>query len=244
MTHSTSAPGHASTPGSNASEGVPAGGSSPADHTAAPTDRREAQKQRSREQILHAAEELVNQQRSARFSVDELAERADVSRRTIFNHFATLDDILITIASDRLRSFVTHFSEVIRTAEPPVTRASVFDAAVKTLHRADLLDTIAFFARSLGTEPGVIDNTDILFHTTLTRTGDELIAEIVRASDCLDEFDAEVVVTQAISGIDTVARHWARETDTNLTPESREYFNELLARVTATWPTGTGQALR
>lgn len=207
-------------------------------------DRREAQKQRTREQILQAAEALVNQQRSARFSVDELAERADVSRRTIFNHFASLDDVLITLASERLRPFISHFADTIGAAEPPVTRACVFDAALKTLNRGDLLDTIAFFARSLGDESGVIDHSDILFHTTLTRTGEALIAEIVRASDCLDEFDAEVVVNQAISGIDAAAKHWARETDTNLTPASRERFSELLARVTATWPTGAENTLR
>lgn len=207
-------------------------------------DRREAQKQRSREQILQAAEELVNQQRSARFSVDELAERADVSRRTIFNHFASLDDVLITLAAERLQPFIAHFAETIRSAPQPITRASVFDAAILTLNRDDLLDMIAFFARSLGDDCGIIDHTDILFHTTLTRTGDALIAEIVSASELLDEFDAEVVVNQAIGGIDAVARHWARATDTNLTPESRERFNELLARVTATWPTGSEHTLK
>lgn len=209
--------------------------------TSKPTqDRREAQKQRSREQILQAAEDLVTQQRSALFSVDELAARADVSRRTIFNHFASLDEVLITLASARLRHFVDRFGEAIRAIEPSVTRESLFDAGVHTLKVPDLLDTIAFFARSLGPDPGVIGHTDELFHATLSRTGDELIGEIVRSSSDLDAFDAEVAVAQVISGVSTAARHWARETDTVLTPESRERFNELLARVTATWPTESG----
>ena len=66
-----------------------------------------------------------------------------------------------------------------------------------------------------------------------------LIDEIVRTSDDLDAFDAEVAIGQAISGLAAAARHWAQETGTSLDAASRGRLDELLARVTATWPLGS-----
>ena len=57
------------------------------------TDRRAALKERSRQAIVQAAAELMDETGGTAFTVDELAERADVSRRTVFNHFASLEEI-------------------------------------------------------------------------------------------------------------------------------------------------------
>lgn len=197
-------------------------------------DRRSAQKQRSREQILTAARDLIETQR--RFSVDDLVERADVSRRTIFNHFTSLDDVLMALAATELDGFVRVFGDRIRASANPVTRERVFAAVIETIEHTDIQKTIAFFVRALGLEPQFDDRTDQLFHTTFNRTGTELIDEVVCASDDLDAFDAEVAIGQAISGLATVARHWGQETGLSLDTASRERFDQLLARVTATWP--------
>ena len=202
-------------------------------------DRRTAQKQRSRDQILAAARDLIEQQRSPRFTVDQLAERADVSRRTIFNHFATLDDVIVALAASELDDFVTIFGDCIAASGRPLTRESVFAAAAQTIERIDIHKIIAFFVRALGTEPKFDGHTDQLFHTTFNRTGGELIDEIVRTSDDLDAFDAEVAIGQAISGLAAAARHWAQETGTSLDAASRGRLDDLLARVTATWPLGS-----
>ena len=61
-----------------------------------------ALKARHRRAILDAAKELISEGGAARFSVDQLAERADVSRRTVFNHFASIDDVVTTVCTEVL----------------------------------------------------------------------------------------------------------------------------------------------
>ena len=61
---------------------------------------REAQKRRTRAVIVAAARELVAAGRTP--SIDEIAAAADVSRRTIYLHFPTLDHLLLDAASGLL----------------------------------------------------------------------------------------------------------------------------------------------
>src|SRR5689334_17914325 len=61
---------------------------------------REAQKRRTRTAIVAATRELVAGGRTP--SIDEIAVAADVSRRTIYLHFPTLDQLLLDAASGLL----------------------------------------------------------------------------------------------------------------------------------------------
>jgi AcrR family transcriptional regulator len=61
---------------------------------------REAQKRRTRTAIVAATRELVAAGRTP--SIDEIAAAADVSRRTIYLHFPTLDQLLLDAASGLL----------------------------------------------------------------------------------------------------------------------------------------------
>ena len=66
------------------------------------TDRREALKARHRRAIVDAAAELMSEIGGTDFTVDRLAARADVSRRTVFNHFKTMDDITLEVFREML----------------------------------------------------------------------------------------------------------------------------------------------
>jgi len=71
-------------------------------HAAAePTGRRDRQRQATRKKILDAALALFLEQGYAATSVDEIAERADVARRTLFNHFVRKQDLLAAWAGER-----------------------------------------------------------------------------------------------------------------------------------------------
>ena len=72
-------------------------------------DRRTELKARYRQAILDAADSLICERGKPQFSVDELAERADVSRRTVFNHFSSLDDVIMTTCTQVLRATVDEF---------------------------------------------------------------------------------------------------------------------------------------
>src|SRR5699024_10253535 len=77
-------------------------------HAPPGADRREALRARYRRAILDAAADLMDQSEGAAFTVDTLAERADVSRRTVFNHFASVEDIVIEVFSEVLSGFADH----------------------------------------------------------------------------------------------------------------------------------------
>ena len=59
-------------------------------------DKRSARKAENRIAIVEAAESLILEGGYGALNAEALAERAGVSRRTIFNHFASVDDVLVT----------------------------------------------------------------------------------------------------------------------------------------------------
>ena len=84
---SSTAAGGRDRPGSG--DGRPAGAGGPA----ASGEGRPAQRRRTRKAIVDAASELIAAGQTP--SVDEIARAADVSRRTVYLHFPTLDQLLI-----------------------------------------------------------------------------------------------------------------------------------------------------
>ncbi|WP_232715243.1 TetR/AcrR family transcriptional regulator [Gordonia metallireducens] len=60
---------------------------------AAPVGRREKNKQQTRDRLLTAARELLGT-RGTDATVEEIAERAEVSRATFFNYFPSKDDLV------------------------------------------------------------------------------------------------------------------------------------------------------
>lgn len=61
---------------------------------------RERQKRRTRSEISQVALELFEERGVERTTVDDIAERAEVSQRTFFRHFATKEDAALLIHHD------------------------------------------------------------------------------------------------------------------------------------------------
>ena len=204
-------------------------------------DRRLAQKQRTRQQILTAAAELLEGGLPGRFSVDDLVEKADVSRRTIFNHFESLDEILIHVGVERLHVFSDALDEALSQAPQPLDSAAVLAIFAEVLDSDLLPDVIAYFMSTLGMEPAYTAHSHQLFHGAFTHMSEELVEQIVSASDVLDRFDADLIIATVIAGMETVAKHWLNaepllQGDTaSVTPEARIRFHALLDRLAAPW---------
>ena len=64
-------------------------------HAAAMTDRRAQQRDQTRDQILQATQELVSEVHAWTVSMGEVADRAGVSRRTIYRYFPTREALLL-----------------------------------------------------------------------------------------------------------------------------------------------------
>jgi AcrR family transcriptional regulator len=89
---------------------------------------RAAQRRRTRGAIVQAATRLLGEGRSP--SVDEIAEAADVSRRTVYMYFPTLDQLLLDAAVGALSA--TPMDEAMTaapTSEDPAARVEALVAA-------------------------------------------------------------------------------------------------------------------
>ena len=108
------------------------------------TDRRAALKAKHRAAILQAARDLIDERGGRDFSVDDLAARADIARRTVFNHFASLDEVLLAVCEQELSVIIDRFlADMARTPVGDGSRASMFDELESAARGADLAPAIA-----------------------------------------------------------------------------------------------------
>ncbi|MCU1404675.1 MAG: TetR family transcriptional regulator [Glaciihabitans sp.] len=196
-----------------------------------PTDRRAALKARHRLAILDAADALIRERGEPRFSVDELAERADVARRTVFNHFASLDAVVMTACSRVLTAAVDEFwAATAVPADGQGSRSAVFAQFADALRGIDLPSVISYLHRVLSA--GEEDpRSHHLIQNVFTLTTQEVAAETARRSVEMDEIDAEVLVGSLMNGLAVVAGHWIRLTGATVDAETRALWNELLEKL-------------
>src|SRR3954462_15856175 len=79
------------------------------DHGRVTTGLRERKKQATRLAIHEAALRLVSEHGLDRVSVDDIAERADVSPRTFFNYFPAKDDAVLGLDPDLSHQQIEEF---------------------------------------------------------------------------------------------------------------------------------------
>jgi AcrR family transcriptional regulator len=198
-------------------------------------DRRAALKARHRGAILTAARALVDERGGPRFSAEDLAERADVSRRTVFNHFASIDEILLTLCADALDVLIDDF--VAAVASAPVgdgSRASMFDEIAGSLGATDLPSAIATIARILG-EEGQGDPDDArgraLSDEAFARVAGRLVTEVCRRNPESDTLEIELLVGSLMNGVIVIAKRWIQQTGVRLDADGRAAWHDLLVRL-------------
>lgn len=199
----------------------------------APPNRRAALKARHREAILDAADALIGDRGSRVFSVDELAARADVARRTVFNHFASLDDVVLTACTRVLTRAVEDFRAA--SAATPVgdgSPAALFAEFTGAMRGVDLPAVIAYLAGVIGDECD--PRPQHLIQDVFTRTTEEVSAEIAARNPGVDGLEAQILVSSLLNGVALVADRWIDETGAALDPASRGVWDDLLARLIAT----------
>jgi AcrR family transcriptional regulator len=196
-------------------------------------DRRATLKARYRRAILDAANALIAERGGPQFSVDELAERADVSRRTVFNHFASINDVVVTAATETLETVIDGFYAA--TAATPVgggTRAEMFDEIAQMLRAADLSTAVAVLCRALG---GMDDGTDPrqkqFVVEAFSRAADHLAGELSRRNPEADRLDIELLVTSLVHGVGVIAQHWITTTTDMTGPAALAAWDGLLDRL-------------
>ena len=196
------------------------------------TDRRAALKAKHRAAILQAARDLIDERGGRDFSVDDLAARADIARRTVFNHFASLDEVLLAVCEQELSVIIDRFlADMARTPVGDGSRASMFDELESAARGADLAPAIASMYRILG-DPGKDDpKAAVLTQTAFSRVTERLRHEVARRYPAADPLDAALLVESLMSGIVVIAEHWLATSGPELTPASLTAWDALLSRL-------------
>lgn len=88
-------------------------------------DRRTRQRERTRQRILEAALELFCSRGYAGTTMDEIADRADVARRTLFNHFPAKQAILAAWRAGRQDQLAAALASSAGEAGSPQVPAAV-----------------------------------------------------------------------------------------------------------------------
>ncbi len=196
------------------------------------TPYRDALKARHRQAIVDAAAALLRERGGERFGVDELATRAEVARRTVFNHFGSLDDVLLAVCEDALAGVIDDLvAELAASSVGADTRASMFDEVAHALSGADLPRVIATIHGVLG-DPATSDGkAAVLAQTAFARVTDRIRAEVLRRHPSADELVVALLVGSLMSGAIVVGSHWVERTGGRLDDGSRAEWARLLARL-------------
>ncbi|MFZ7088953.1 TetR/AcrR family transcriptional regulator [Curtobacterium sp. RRHDQ10] len=202
-------------------------------------DRRAALKARHRDAIVDAARELVDERGGPTFTVDELATRADVARRTVFNHFTSLDEIMLTVCEHALSDVVDAFlARIDRTPVGDGSRAAMFDEIASAMRASDLVTAISTMVRILGKPEKTDDRAGALTQSAFARVSGRLLAEVGRRHPGVDALDAELLVDSLMGGLVVIASHWVETTNGMTGTSARAAWDTLLDRLIVSVRTG------
>lgn len=205
-------------------------------------DRREALKARHRRAILDAAMTLMDQPGGSDFTVDTLAERADVSRRTVFNHFASVEDIVVEVFGEVLGGFADHIDA--RVSTPPAEgrhRVSLFDQVTEALRATDMVTPITHIKRMLGNENREPTPREAaVLQRVISDLGERTSKNLRRHYPSADGLTVDFFFSSLMSGLIVVYTRWNALTGGTATEESRRVWGDLLDRLIATTRAGYG----
>lgn len=210
-------------------------------------DRRTALKERHRQAIVDAAAALIAEADGTDFTVDELAVRADVSRRTIFNHFAGVDDVIAAVCGDVLGTIAESLearagSCAIDLAADP---AVLIESIAAALRETDLVGPMSYLTRVLGGARGdVSPRRAVMLLQALGAVAERMVAELDRRHPEVDPVAVHLLVSSVMSGLAVIHRHWTESTGAVDTPESRLVWEGLLDRLISATRDGYVATLR
>lgn len=161
--------------------------------------RRERKKQATRHALTAAAVRLFTERGYDETSVADIAEAADVSKRTYFLHFPTKEDVLLADSDDRVTAAVRVIAERPPGTSPRDALAAAAEQMTTDTAEGDLPAGLAALrAQLVVTAPAVQAR---VLHTTFT--AQTRIAAALRASypDAFDEVTASAVVGALMGAI-------------------------------------------
>ena len=194
------------------------------------SDRHAAQRLRHRRAILEAASELYVDDTTRLFTVDELARRADVSRRTIFNHFRSVDDVLVALTSEAL----AYVMGIDCDPAPSPTGGRPIDELIGVLRSADLVGAFVYLHGGSGEDrPRRRVPPDEVLVRAAREIGETIVQGLHSRDADADVLELRLLVGSAMNGLAVLHREWVARAGVADTPASRAEWDRLLDRLVA-----------
>lgn len=189
----------------------------------APVGLRERKRARTRTAVLRAAAAVFDEQGYEATTIDAIAERADISPRTVFRYFGTKEDMALAELADFYGALVDQLA-IRAPDEPPL--AALAGATHAAWSRPAGVDTDAFNALLRLCE----ESTTLL--AALLRLAEEheraLVAELVRRGG--DERAMRVIAAAYLATLRIATDEWHHGSDTS-TRALREALDRCLAQL-------------
>ncbi|KRE94320.1 hypothetical protein ASG76_13170 [Nocardioides sp. Soil774] len=169
------------------------------------------QRERRHRALVDAARTLATEHGATGFTVDQVAALAGVSRRTVFNHFAGLDDLLVAVCEQILAEATT---ELLASLDRLTGRTDVIDgraaldAVCEATRDVDLPTAIVTIHHVLGGPDAADDRADAISRTAFDHVAGRLGDRLRDRSPGLEPLDLELTLTLLTSGLGLVARRW------------------------------------
>ncbi|MDR1823892.1 MAG: TetR/AcrR family transcriptional regulator [Bifidobacteriaceae bacterium] len=176
--------------------------------------------------IIEAAVRLSEERGLGHFTADELAEAAGVSRRTIFNHFASVDHAAYEGVFAEVENMLQHWIAAMASLSPDTTALPpAFQAMSQAILAEDLAPAFKRITQLLAAGSDVDMSFVFWEQGVLQRLGTAMTETIMAAAPRLPRLEVEVMVASTLSAVAVVFTEWLQ------TPKpSRPALRRLLTR--------------
>ncbi|WP_030168148.1 MULTISPECIES: TetR/AcrR family transcriptional regulator [Actinomycetes] len=187
-----------------------AGTPTPAVQVDAPAVRIDPRIQRSREALINAAGELLAEREPDRISITDIAQRAGVSRPTVYQHFADKESALAAVIQVRLE----HILRGERVAAPGLPSQ---DEAVGRIYAL-----VSEISRSRNLYHLLIESTvGTRARVEISKYIYGLVADYIERAHPDDKRDHEELARFVTGGAIALLEHWASKADIDSEEERR-----------------------
>lgn len=202
-------------------------------------DGRRASRDERHRALVDAARALATEHGPHGFTVDRVAAAAGVSRRTVFNHFAGLDHLLVAVCEQVLSEVTTDLLagvDRLTTELLPGEAGSraALDAVGEAARDVDLPAAIVTIHHLLGGHDALDERAAGISRTAFEHVGGRLRERLLDRAPDLDPLDLELALALLTNGLAVVAGHWLDQhpdLTTDVPAAARADWDRLLDRL-------------
>ena len=211
-----------------------------------PADRRTHLRGQRHVAIVDAARALATEHGADGFTVEGVALAAGVSRRTVFNHFTGVDQLLVAVCE---QIFTEVTVDLLASLDRGIATLPAGDhgsrraleALCESTRSVDLPASIATIHRVLGPPDPTDERADTIARTALEHVVGRLRERLVERVPEVDALDLELTLALLTSGLAAIGRRWVEEhpdLSTDVVARARTDWDHLLDRLLQRLRTG------